>query len=109
MVVAGGVLAALVYVSVNYVKSLFPGIDGRVTQGLVFLAGIGSVFLAASTVWAHQNVFGGTPLDHLNFGSKVAAGLLIAPIATIIDRTESAVRNIGTPAEPEPGTVRRAA
>lgn len=102
---AAGVLAALVYVSVNYVKSLFPTIDGRVTQGLVFLAAIGAVFLAASTVWAHQNVIGGQTLDSLNFGSKVVGGILIAPIATVLDRIESAVRNIGAPAEPEPGTT----
>lgn len=97
------VLAALVYVSINYVKQLVPGLDGRVTQLLVFVAGVGAVFLAGSTVWAHTQVIGGHTLDTLNAGSKIVAGILIASGSTVLDRVESAVRNIGTPVEPEPG------
>jgi hypothetical protein len=98
------ILAALVYVLVNYAKSLVPGLDGRVTQLLVFVAAIGAVFLVGNTVWAHAQVIGGHTLDTLDTGSKITAGLLIGAGSTVFDRIESAVRNIGNNNEPEPGT-----
>lgn len=99
-------LMALVYVLVNYAKQLFPNMDGRITQTVVFIAAIGAVFLMAETVWAREQVISGHALDTLNAGSKITAGLLIGAGSTVIDRVESAVRNIGAPAEPEPGTTR---
>jgi hypothetical protein len=82
------VLGVVLHGFVDWVKRLpiVPNLGPSVLQLLVWASGIGSVFLVSATVWAHQNVLGGVPLDRMNGWSKVAAGLIVGGIATGIDR-----------------------
>lgn len=96
--------AALVYAFVNWLKMVFPHADPRIIQLLVWASGIGAIFLMGDTVWAHSQVIGGHALDTLNAGSKIVAGILTGTGATVIDRVESTVRNIGQSDTPEPGS-----
>lgn len=78
---------ALAFVLTDVAKRAWPGqLPAIVVQGLALAIGIGTIFLAGSTVWAHSQVIGGHTLDTLNAGSKIVAGLFIGGGATLVDR-----------------------
>ncbi len=97
------VLMGLVYALVEYLKTYLPAdIDPRITQTLVFLIGVGCVFLVAETVWGKDQVIGDHVLSDLDFWSKLVVGLFVGAGATVGHRVESAVRSVGS-SEQKPG------
>lgn len=92
------VLSGLVFVLVEYAKQTLPDpwlAAKGVLAGAALVIGIAATFIAAETVWAHQDVVSGKPLDELNFWSKVVTGVFAGAGATFIHKTLQAVRNVG--------------
>jgi hypothetical protein len=103
--VQAGFLVALALVATDWLKNLLPGdVDPRVTPVIAMAVGIGAVFLAAATVWAHDNLVGGVALDHLDGWSKIAAGIFLGAGAGLGDKVLNAVRSVGENAPPRPPT-----
>lgn len=88
-------LMVMIFVFMQLVKKCWPAVDGPVIILLALAAGVGVVYLAGTTVWAHDQVIGGHPLDDLNAGSKVVAGLLLGAGSVGIAEALTAVKNIG--------------
>lgn len=105
-------LIATVFGVVELAKAILGGLGGllstnqairsRATAVLALVVGEGSVFLVAATVWAHEQVIGGHPLDKLNVASKVVVGLFVAGTAAFGDKALGALANVGTPMPQRP-------
>lgn len=90
-------VSALVFGLVMWVKRAFPKVDASVqlTILVIILSAQAAVWLLRYTVWAHEQVIGGHPLDELNFGSVVAAGIFLALGSTVLDQGVKMISNIG--------------
>jgi len=90
-------VSALLFGFVMWIKRSFPKVeaDAKLTILVVIVAAQAAVWLLRYTVWAHEQVIGGHPLDELNFGSIVAAGIFLALGATVVDQGVKMVSNIG--------------
>jgi hypothetical protein len=94
--------AALAFVLTDLVKRLVPvKLPSAVVQLLAVAIGEGTLFLVAATTWAHQNVIGGIALDRMSVWDKIAAGLLVSGLATVIDR----LGFVGSRSQDAPGTA----
>lgn len=87
-------LIGAVYAITEWLKANvdFPA---RISGLVAMVVAIGTVFLAASTAWAHTQVIGDVALDRLNVASKLFAGILIGASASVLHATFDAARNIG--------------
>lgn len=70
--------------------------EQRITVALVVVLSILAVFLLAASVWAHEQVLGGHPLDSLDFGSKLVVALFLSGAASALWEGYSALKNIGS-------------
>ena len=92
------VLMALVYGGNEQILANLPASWAQNKLVKVLLAqviAIAAIFLVAATVWSNEQVVGGQQLDQLDFWSKVLAGVLVGFGSSVVQRTVSAVRNIG--------------
>lgn len=90
-------VSALLFGLVMWEKKAFPAIEASslLTILSVIVSAQVAIWLLRYTVWAHEQVVGGHPLDTLNFGSLVAAGLFLALGATVVDQGVKMVKNVG--------------
>lgn len=91
------ILIAAVFGAVELLKSLVPalGSDSRLTVLAVIVISVGVVFLVGGTVWAHEQVIGGHPLDKLGVDDKLVVSLFLAGTAAFGSKVLTAVKNIG--------------
>lgn len=99
-----GLLAAVVFGATELAKAALPtgwfygsnaGTNSRATALLAVVVGQAATFLVGASVWAHEQVIYGHPLDKVNVATKVLVGLLVAAGAAVGERFLNAVRNIG--------------
>jgi len=90
-------LIAAAFGAVELIKALAPAvaISARLTVAVVLATSVAMTFLVATTVWAHEQVIGGHPLDKLGTGDKFVVALFLAGAAAFGDKLLTAVRNIG--------------
>lgn len=72
------------------------------TVGLVVVASFAMTFLVAASVWAHEQVVGGHPLDKVNVASKCVVAVFVAALAAGLDQGVKAVADVGTPRPQKP-------
>jgi len=72
------------------------------TVGLVAVVSVGMTFLVGASVWAHEQVVGGHPLDRLDVASKLVVAVFVAGAAAGLDRGVKALADVGTPVPQKP-------
>lgn len=88
-------LIAAVFAVTTLVDKAVPALDGWKLQATAFVIGIATTFLVAYSSYASDVSVGGKSLDNVNTAGLVVVGLLIAGGATALDRTFTAVSNVG--------------
>lgn len=90
-------VTALLFALVEMTKAVIPAvaISRRWTILAVLVLAEVSIFGLRYTVWAHEQVVGGHPLDELNFGSLVVAGLFLAAGSSFVAEVIKAIKNVG--------------
>lgn len=92
-------LIATVYGLVELAKAVLPDSvtgNSKLVVGLVFVLSIVAVFLIGGTVWAHEQVLGGHPLDQLGVADKLVVSLFVGGAAAFLHQgVVTTVKNIG--------------
>lgn len=89
-------LAAVVFVAIDWVKQMIPTkLPPQLVQLASLVVGIGITFLMAGSVWAQQQVVSGHALSSLNTGSKIITGIVVGVGASVLDKIRGTVMNIG--------------
>lgn len=70
--------------------------EQRITVGIVCGLSLGAVLLLRASVWAHEQVVGGHPLDALNFGSCLVVALFLAGTASALWEGYTTIRSVGS-------------
>lgn len=91
-------LGALVYSFTNFLRYLAGKQYGSaITQGVVWAAGIGAVYLFAETQFGSQVHIGDLPVDQFDFATRLMVGFLASSlfaafhdVKTAIDTSQSA-------------------
>ena len=97
MTVNAVVLMALIYGATLMVKALVPQVelDRRLQVATAVVLSFGFTFLVSASVWAHEQVIGGHPLDNLSVASKVVVAFAVAFGSSAIHEGVKTVSNIG--------------
>ena len=103
-------LGTLVFTFVNFLKyARNKDINGVVTQGVAWVAGIAGVAIAAHTQFAGSINFGSLPLNKMNFVTQIFIGLIATSILSTVNEVKKAVDNTDSAAQPPlvgPPTIR---
>lgn len=89
-------LVAALYGIIQLVKTFVYGTTkDRVTAGIVLGSAVAATFLIGASVWAHEQVVGGQPLDKISVASKIVVAVFLAGIASTLHTTFSTAKEIG--------------
>lgn len=101
---AAVLLSSVVYVLMNFVKSISAGSwRSVITQLLVFVVGVFAITLAAHSTYASGITLAGQNLKSTNFASQVLLGLVVGSFASVGNDAKRAFDNSDSASSPPLG------